>query len=109
MADATFIQSGASIDYTPGSAVLAGAVVVQVNLVGVACRPIAANELGSLAVEGIFSFVKTAGLQINVGDLVYWDTAPPEANKTSASNFLIGKCTKASATTDTRVEVKMDQ
>lgn len=109
MAEATFVQSGASIDYTPSSAVAAGDVEVQVNLVGVATQPIAANTPGTLQVEGVFDFIKTASLVVNVGDLVYWDTSPPEANKTSASNFLIGKCVKASAAADTTVRVKLDQ
>jgi len=109
MAEATFVQSGASIDYTPGSAVVAGQVIEQVNLVGIATQPIAANVAGTLQVEGIFDFVKTASLVVNLGDLVYWDDTLNEANKTSASNMLIGKCTKASAAGDTTVRVKLDQ
>jgi len=34
--EATFVQEGCLIDYTPGADVLAGAVVVQGELVGVA-------------------------------------------------------------------------
>ena len=53
---ATFVHDGASIDYTPGSAVAAGDVIVQGELIGVARTPIAANALGSLAVDGVFDF-----------------------------------------------------
>ena len=56
---ATFVQDGRYVDYTPASAVAAGAVVVQVDLVGVAVRDIPANTLGVLAVEGQFG---TGGL-----------------------------------------------
>lgn len=73
MAQATFVQEGGSIDYTPGSAVAAGDVVVQGDLVGVAKRPIAANELGALAVEGVFDFAKGGGVAYTVGTILYWD------------------------------------
>ena len=44
MPQATFVQDGCAVDYTPGVAVAAGAVVVQGDLVGIAKRPIAAND-----------------------------------------------------------------
>jgi predicted RecA/RadA family phage recombinase len=109
MAEATFVSSGASIDYTPGGAVVAGQVIEQVNLIGIATQPIAANVAGSLQVEGVFDFVKTATLVVNVGDPIYWDDTANEANKTSASNMLIGKAVRASAAADTTVRVKLDQ
>jgi len=46
MATATFIHDGNAIDYTPGSDVSAGDVVVQGELVGVTKRDIPANTLG---------------------------------------------------------------
>ena len=60
MATAKFIQTGDSIDYTPGSAVTAGDVVVQEELVGVAKLDIVANVLGALAVVGytLYEFVR---------------------------------------------------
>ena len=48
---AKYIQEGKNVDYTPGSAVTAGDVVVQGDLVGVAKLDIAANRQGALAVE----------------------------------------------------------
>jgi len=71
MAQATFVQEGNAIDYTPGSNVASGAVVVQSNVVGMARTPIPANTLGSLAVTGIFDVVKAAEA-INPGAAVYW-------------------------------------
>ena len=109
MAEATFIQAGMAIDYTPTSAVAVGAVVVQVNLVGIATQAIATNVAGSLLVEGVFDFNKTASLVVSVGDLVYWDDTANAANKTSAGNTLIGKCVRASAASDTTVRVKLSQ
>jgi len=51
---AQFIYDGLTIDHTPGSAVAAGQVVVQDNLVAIAKVPIAASVLGALAISGVF-------------------------------------------------------
>ncbi|HID22323.1 MAG TPA: DUF2190 family protein, partial [Planctomycetaceae bacterium] len=58
MAQAVFVQDGAAIDYTPAAAVASGDVVVLRDLVGVVKRPLAAGELGAIAVEGVFDFAK---------------------------------------------------
>lgn len=67
---ADYFQDGDLIDYTPGSAVAAGDVVVIGSLVAVAPRPIAANTLGAVAVEGVWSIAKgaeniAAGTKVN--------------------------------------------
>jgi len=53
---------GDVIRYTPTTGVAAGEAVVVGSIVGVASRPIAANELGNLSVEGIFSITAPAGV-----------------------------------------------
>ena len=73
MAKATFIQDGKSIDYTPGSDVAAGDVVVQGSLVGIAKTPIAANALGALAIVGVFDVAKAQEAFATVGGKVHWD------------------------------------
>lgn len=113
MPQATFVQDGCAIDYTPSSAVAAGDVVVQGDLVGVAKRPIAANELGSLSVEGVFDFPKAtgSGSAIAAGANVYWDAAESVA-KTDAeagANKLLGKTTKAAGDDDATVRVRLSQ
>ena len=113
MATAVFVQAGDQIDYTPGSAVAAGAVVVQGDLVGVAKQPIAANALGALAVAGVFDFPKATGggSGIAVGVNVYWDVADQEAKTDSetGANKLLGKTTVAAGDDDTTVRVRMSQ
>ena len=44
MPQATYVHGGCAVDYTPGTAVAAGDVVVQGDLVGVVKRPIAAKR-----------------------------------------------------------------
>ncbi len=108
---ATFVHEGRSIDYTPGSTVAAGDVVVQGELVGVAKTPIAANALGSLAVDGVFDFAKATGggTAITAGANVYWDDTNNVATTTATGNKLIGKCVKAAADADATVRVRMNQ
>lgn len=108
---ARFIHDGNSIDYTPGSAVTAGDVVVQGELVGVAKRDIPANTLGSLAVEGVFDFPKatSAGSAITAGANVYWNAGTQVATTTATGNKLIGKITKAAADADATVRARLAQ
>lgn len=106
-----FVAESRTVDYTPGAAVAAGDVVVQVDLVGIARSPIAANTLGSLAVSGIFDFPKStaAGSAIPAGTIVYWDAVNKVATKTAAGNKQIGKATAATVDADATVRVRVSQ
>ncbi|MFB3894640.1 MAG: DUF2190 family protein [Phycisphaerae bacterium] len=107
---AKYVQNDDAVDYTPSAAVGAGEVVVQGDMIGVARTPIAANALGSLAVEGIFDFPKSTagGSGIAVGTTVYWDATNSVATATSVGNKQLGKVTKAAADADATVRVRMD-
>jgi len=108
-----FVQDGKTIDYTPGSAVTAGDVIVQGDLVGVAKLDIPANVQGALTVTGAFDFPKATGggTAIAAGVNVYWDAADTEAKEDSESgaNKLIGKTIAAAADGDATVRVRMTQ
>jgi len=108
---ATFVHDGNSIDYTPGSAVTAGQVVVQGELVGVAKVDIPANTLGALAVKGVFDFPKATGggSAITAGANCYWNAAAQQATTTATGNKLIGKCVRAAVDADTTVRIRMMQ
>jgi len=113
MATATFVHDGCAIDYTPGTAVAAGDVVVQGELIGIAKTPIAANALGALAVDGVFDLPKATGVStaIAAGVLVYWDVADGEAttDADTGTNKLLGKTVAAAADADTTVRVRLSQ
>jgi predicted RecA/RadA family phage recombinase len=111
MAQAEFVQEGASIDYTPSQAVSAGDVIVQGDLVGVAKLDIAANKLGALAVTGVFDFAKATGggSAIAVGATVYWDDTNNVVTTTAQGNKLAGKCVKAAADADATCRVRLSQ
>jgi len=113
MATATFVHDGKAIDYTPGSDVSAGDVVVQGDLVAVAKLDIAADTLGALHATGVFDFPKTAGVgeAITAGAKVYWDAADGVAktdDETGANKYL-GKVVKAAGDDDTTVRVRLEQ
>ena len=114
MAQATFVQDGKAIDYTPGSAVASGAVVVQGSLVGIAKVPIAASALGALAITGIFDVAKAQEAFASVGGKVYWDAngdpyggvaGSGAATATASSNTMMGFVVKTAAETDSTVRI----
>lgn len=111
MAAAVFIQEGSAIDHTPSSALSAGDVVVQADLVGVVVQDIAANELGALKVEGIFDFDKLGSDVINFGDELFWDDTLNHVtlNAAAGANKSVGKAVEDADATKTRVEVRMSQ
>lgn len=108
---ADFIQEGASIDYTPGSDVAAGDVVVLNDLIGVAKLPIKSGHLGALAVEGVFAFPKPIGLTVGLGESMYWDTVEELAETWNSSgvHVFLGKAVQAAASNDATVQVRMSQ
>jgi predicted RecA/RadA family phage recombinase len=58
MAKAVFRQEGNALDYTPGSAVAAGDVVLLgANLVTIARLDIPANRLGAVHKNGVYNVV----------------------------------------------------
>ena len=85
---ARFVQRGESIDYTPSADVAAGDVVQQGKLVGVAKLDIKANELGALALCGVYEMTVKTGDTIAVGDTVYFDKTAGTITKTGAAGLV---------------------
>ena len=110
---ARFIQNGSSIDYTPGSNVAAGDVIVQGDLIGIAKLDIAAGALGALAVTGVFDVPKTTGVgeAIAAGAKVYWDVADGVAktDDESGANKYLGKTVAVAGDDAATVRVRLDQ
>ena len=88
--DAAYVQPGKDIDYTPTSAVPAGAIVIQGGLVGVAKTDIPANTLGALSIEGLFDVKKATTVAITAGAKVYWNTTSGHATTVASGNTLLG-------------------
>jgi predicted RecA/RadA family phage recombinase len=103
------------IDYTPGSAVTAGDVVVVGGFVGVADNDIAASVQGSLCITGIRKLPKTTAACV-VGLPVHWNpTGDPDGGTagTGAANQLgvgtyAGLATAAAASGDDYVNTSLN-
>ena len=102
----TYRQEGCAIDYTPGTAQTAGAVIVQRGLVGIVKTDIAANELGAITTEGVFRFDKPAGA-IAVGQRCFWDSLNSQATTAGTATYL-GLAVAAAASGDTTVDVMIN-
>lgn len=99
------------VDYTPGSAVSAGDVVVTGDTPRVAHLDIAANELGALAAEGgIYEMPKatTSGSAIAADKKVYWDASAHVVTESSSSNKVFGVTVSAGADSDATILVRHD-
>lgn len=107
----TMRSQGDYVDYTPGSAVSAGDVVVQGELVGVATSAISANVKGAIAVRGVCRFPKDTGSTsaITAGANCYWDAGNEVATTTAGSNKLIGKAVAAAAASASTVDILLNQ
>lgn len=117
MAQASFVKDQGVIDYTPGSAVTAGDVIVIGHMVCVAKTDIAANAKGSLATEGDFDFVKKTGA-VAAGDIIFWDAdGDPVEGDTgsgaastvrSAGDKIAGHAIAAAGANDETVRVRLN-
>jgi len=90
------------VDYTPGSAVTAGDVVIISNNIYFAVHDIAASVLGSLNIGGIWDLPKEASVAHAAGVLVYWDGTNHVVTTTAGSLKKLGIVAAAAADTDTR-------
>lgn len=104
---ASYVADGDVLDYTPGSAVAAGDVVVIGSLVGVAPRPIAANALGSLAICGVFSMPCASGATGAQGSAINWYATSGVAH--ASTGVAAGKLAKARGADDTTVHVILNK
>lgn len=85
-----------AVDYTPGSAVSAGDVVVVGDVPFVSRLDVAANDLGALdAGGGVYEL--TADAAIAAGKTVYWDDTNNKATATALSNTHFGHVAPSSS------------
>mgnify|MGYP002079327829 CR=1 FL=1 len=102
--DALYVSPGDAIDYTPGSALDAGEIVIVGELAGFTKTPIAAGTVGALHLRGIVEWPKAAGGggTFAAGDFVYWDGS---TTTTSSGDDLIGRAVAAAANGASSVRV----
>ena len=94
-------------DYTPSSAKSAGDVVLLGKVVGVVCRPIAANAKGAVTVRGVFTFPKVTGGALSAGAVAYLDGAGNVTGSSTVSG-IAGIVAVSAAAGDTTVDVELN-
>lgn len=100
-------REGYEVDYTPSADTACGTVVALGAMIGITVRPILANQLGSLVIDGVFDLPKTATEVYAVGDKLYWDVSTSAITSTASGNVAAGKCVKAALAADTTTRVKL--
>jgi predicted RecA/RadA family phage recombinase len=104
---ASYVSQGDILDHTPSSAVAAGDVVVIGAIIGVAPRPIAANTLGALAVEGVFEMPVATGATGAQGSAINWYAVSGVAH--ASTGVAAGKLAKPRLVGDTSVHVNVNK
>jgi len=107
MAKALYVNAGETVDYTASGAKSEGNVVSLTNRIGICAADIANGDTGAVYVAGTWTLPANNNLVISQGDLVYWDVADDEINKSSSGNILAGWAAEAKAQTGTTVKVKL--
>ena len=110
---ASLHQAGSHVDYTPGSDYVAGTPVnlgTGSPLWGIGGNDIAADQLGSLCIGGVYKFDKMAATAMNAGDTVGYDISEDEIVPTADadSNGDIGTVVYNAASGDASVYVLLN-
>lgn len=95
------------VDYTPGSAVTAGTVVVQGSVPMVAHADLDANAKGALA-DGGGVYICDCNAAIAAGDALWWDDTNNRVTETASGNTHFGHAAAASYSSDTLVLARHD-
>ena len=91
MSTTTYRHNGDIIDYTPGSNVSAGDIVVQSELVGQVVADTLSGVKGSLRITGVINVPKLSTDVIAIGDIVYWDAGNTRGTTTASTHKIMGK------------------
>lgn len=105
---ASFKSDHGTWDYTPASAVSVGQVVILGKVIGIACRPIAANAKGALATRGVFTMDKGAGGALTRGQVCYLQSnlvVTGSATTTGIAGIVVADAASGDTTVD--VDINM--
>lgn len=97
------------IDFTAGSSIAAGDVVLIGTLVGVAVNDIGSGATGVVDTKGIYVVPAVNTAAFSVGDVLYWDNVAKKATKTSTGNTRMGVCVIAKAEAGTTCYVLLNR
>ena len=94
-------------DYTPATAKAVGDVVILGKVVGVVCRPIAANAKGAVTTRGVFTFDKVTGGALSAGSVAYLHSNL-KVTGTATTTGIAGVVAVDAAAGDTTVDVELN-
>lgn len=96
--DHSYHQDGHNLDYTPSSAVSAGAIVVWGILVCIVINDIAANVLGAVRASGVIKTAKkVTGTAWTKGQRIYYDESEDTFTHVATDNVYAGVAAYAAA------------
>ena len=104
---ASYRSDSGTWDYTPTTAKVAGDVVILGKVVGVVCRPIAANTLGAVATKGVFRFDKVTGGALTAGAVAYLHSNL-KVTGSATTTGIAGVVAVDAAAGDTTVDVELN-
>ncbi len=107
---AIYIHDGDAVDHIPATDLPCGAVVVLGHLIGITPRPIPANALGGLAIEGVWD-LPSAGVAGTAWAPAYWNPATNQVTSDSAVPGVLrcGVLTRDLAATDATARVLINR
>lgn len=108
-----YVACGDTIDYTAGSAITSGDVVVVGEQIGIALVDIANGDTGTVAISGIFTVPKVSAAVIAQGESVIYDvsaSAFDDNAATPATGDVSGCCVavEAAGASVTTIDVKLN-
>jgi predicted RecA/RadA family phage recombinase len=107
---AIYVQCEDAIDYTPAARLPSGSVVLIGALVGITSRPLAAGELGTLALTGIFDIARAPGAAVPAGTRHFWDATAGQAVTVDGggANRPLGVSVTDAGADDRRVRIRLN-
>jgi len=99
------IQNIRTLKLAHTAAVALNEVIVSGGCVLIAVNAALINADNSYVYMGKVTLPKAAPLAIDVGDIVYWDVADGNLNKSSSGNTMCGFCIAAALSADTTVDI----
>lgn len=104
---ATLKSDSGTWDYTPATAKAVGDVVILGKVVGVVCRPIAANAKGAIATKGVFTFDKVTGGALAAGAVAFLHSNL-KVTGSATTTGIAGVVAVDAAAGDTSVDVELN-
>jgi predicted RecA/RadA family phage recombinase len=106
MAVADYVSGPDAIDFTAGSDLAGGAVVVQGTQIGCTKVPVPNGTVGTLHVQGVFDINCASGTTFSAGALLYWNAGSGLITTTN-TDVLIGRAALAKTSGQLKARVRL--